>query len=229
MRQACAKGWQGKPRSEGMVMDVNLLILGATGPTGRHVLDLALKAGDAIAVLARRPEALDDVKDRITVIAGDATNRDDVARAMQGRDAVISALGAGGSFRANGLFTRAAEAVVGAARQNGVSRLVWLSSFGVGDTLKDASFVQKIMYTTLLRNLYKNKAAAETIIRESDLDWTIVYPTGLTNGPARGAYRADDRIKMKGFPTISRADVADFMCKAVRDDGWIRRHAVITD
>ena len=205
-----------------------ILIIGATGPTGRHVLDLALKSGDTVTVLARRPEALEDVKDNITVIAGDATSREDVAKAMQGQEAVIATLGTGGSLRVNGLFTRAAEAVVHAAKQAGVSRLVWLSSFGVGETFRDASLLQKIMYRTLLRDLYENKEASEKIIRESGLDWTIVYPTGLTNGPATGRYRTDDRIRMKGFPRISLADVADFLYKAVRDDAWIRRNAVIT-
>jgi len=205
-----------------------ILIIGATGPTGRHVLDLALKSGDTVTVLARRPEALEDVKDNITVIAGDATSREDVAKAMQGQEAVIATLGTGSSLRANGLFTRAAEAVVHAAKQAGVSRLVWLSSFGVGETFRDASLLQKIMYRTLLRDLYENKEASEKIIRESGLDWTIVYPTGLTNGPATGRYRTDDRIRMKGFPRISLADVADFLYKAVRDDAWIRRNAVIT-
>jgi len=205
-----------------------ILIIGATGPTGRHVLDLALKSGDTVTVLARRPEALEDVKDNITVIAGDATSREDVAKAMQGQEAVIATLGTGGSLRANGLFTRAAEAVVHAAKQAGVSRLVWLSSFGVGETFRDASLLQKIMYRTLLRDLYENKEASEKIIRESGLDWTIVYPTGLTNGPATGRYRTDDRIRMKGFSRISLADVADFLYKAVRDDAWIRRNAVIT-
>ena len=207
---------------------MNILLLGATGPTGRQVLDLALKSGAAITALARRPEALDDLKGRITVIAGDATSPDNVAKAMHGRDAVISALGTRKSLRANGLFTRAAEAVVQAARQTGVTRLVWLSSFGVGDTFRDATLAQKIMYRTLLRDLYRNKEASERIIRESGLDWTIVYPTELYDGPATGNYRVADRIPMKGYPRISRADVADFICKAVRDDAWIRRSAVIT-
>lgn len=203
-------------------------MIGATGATGRHVLDSALKSGDAITVLARRPEALDDVRDRITVIAGDATSPDDVARAMRGRDAVIATLGRRKSLRARDLFTRAAEAVVIAAGRTGVSRLVWMSSFGVGDTFRDAAILQKIVYRTLLRDLYRNKSASERIIRESGLDWTIVYPTSLFDGPLTGKYRADDRIRMKGYPRISRADVADFLCKAVRDDGWIRRSAVLT-
>jgi putative NADH-flavin reductase len=208
---------------------MNLLILGATGPTGRHVVDLALRSGDTVTVLARRPEALADLTDRITVIAGDATSHDDVAKAMIGQDVVISALGRSTSIRADDLFTRAAAAVIGAAKEVGVPRLVWLSSFGVGDTYRSASALQKVMYRTFLRNIYANKEISEQKIRSSGLDWTLVYPTALTKGAAKGTYRAGDRLPMKGNPTISRADVADFMYKAAQRPEWIHRDAVITD
>ncbi|WP_433621993.1 NAD(P)-dependent oxidoreductase [Nocardia sp. CA-120079] len=208
---------------------MNLLILGATGPTGRHLADLALRAGDTVTVLARRPEALDDLADRVTVVAGDATSHNDVAKAMAGQDAVISALGRSTSVRADDLFTRAAAAVIGAAQEVGVSRLVWLSSFGVGDAYRSASPLQKLMYRTFLRNLYANKEISEQQIRASGLDWTLVYPTALTKGPAKGTYLADDRLPMKGTPTISRADVADFLHKAAHSPEWIHRDAVITD
>ncbi|MEU0057822.1 NAD(P)H-binding protein [Streptomyces sp. NPDC006334] len=208
---------------------MKLLILGATGPTGRHVVDLAVAGGDAVTVLARRPQALDDVVDRIRVVAGDATSYADVVAATAGQDAVVSALGRGTSLRADDLFTRAAAAVVGAAEAEGVSRLVWLSSFGVGDTCRSASPAQKVMYKTLLRDIYANKVLAEETIRSSGLDWTLVYPTMLTKGPARGAYRAGERLTMKGMPRISRADVADFLYKAAHGSEWIHRDAVITD
>jgi putative NADH-flavin reductase len=188
---------------------MKLLILGSTGPTGRHVLDRALEHGDTITVLARRPEALESVASRITVIAGDATSASDVAEAMAGQDAVIAALGRGRSVRADDLFTRAATAVVDAAKQTGVTRLVWLSSFGVGDTFHSANAMQKTMYRTFLRNIYANKQASEKTIRASNLDWTLVYPTALTSGPATGAYRVDDRLDMKLAARISRADVAE--------------------
>lgn len=207
---------------------MKLLILGGTGPTGRQVVNEALEAGDTVTVLARRPEALDSLTDRVTVSAGDATSAADVAKARAGQDAVISALGRSTSIRADDLFTRAATAVVDAAKQTGVSRLVWLSSFGVGDTFESATPVQKVMYSTLLRNIYANKADSETTIRASGLDWTIVYPTALTNGPARGTYRVDDHLQMSGASRISRADVAAFMHHAAHDPAWIHRDAVIT-
>lgn len=207
---------------------MNLLILGATGPTGRHVVDLALAGGDTVTVLARRPQALEDLADRVTVVAGDATSQHDVAKAMIGQDVVISALGRSTSVRADDLFARAAAAVTGAAGETGVSRLVWLSSFGVGDTFRSASVAQKVIYRTLLRNIYANKALSEKAIRSSHLDWTLVYPTMLTKAPAKGGYLVGDRLPMKGTPTISRADVADFLYKAAHSPEWIHRDAVIT-
>ncbi|WP_435215327.1 NAD(P)-dependent oxidoreductase [Streptomyces sp. bgisy034] len=208
---------------------MKLLILGATGPTGRHVVDLALQSGDTVTVLARRPEALHELAGRVTVMAGDATSPDDVAKAMTGQDVVISALGRSTSVRADDLFTRAAAAVIGAAKQADVSRLVWLSSFGVGDTYRSASVAQKAMYRTFLRNIYANKEISEKAIRSSGLDWTLVYPTMLTKDPAKGTYRVGDRLPMKGNPTISRADVADFLHKAAHSPEWIHRDAVISD
>jgi putative NADH-flavin reductase len=207
---------------------VNTLILGATGPTGRHIVDLALRAGDTVTVLARRPEALENLAGRVAVVAGDATSHDDVAKAMAGQDAVVSALGRSTSVRADDLFTRAATAVVGAAKEAGVARLVWLSSFGVGATFQSASLAQKVMYRTFLRNIYANKEISERAIRSSGLDWTLVYPTRLTKAPANGTYLVGDRLPMKGNPTISRADVADFMFKAAHSPEWIHRDAVIT-
>lgn len=208
---------------------MKLLILGATGPTGRHVVDAALRCGDSVTVLARNPAALADLADRITVIKGDATVLRDVSAAMRGQDAVVSALGRAKSLVANELFTRASAAVVGAAKEQGVSRLVWMSSFGVGETFESATVPQKIMYSTFLRGIYANKKIADEFVRSSGLEWTLVYPTVLTNGPARGRYRVSDRLDMKGVPTISRADVAAFMHQAAHSSEWIRRAAVITD
>lgn len=132
-------------------------------------------------------------------------------------------------MRADGLFTRAATAVADAARQAGVTRLAWLSSFGASDTFHSANAMQKTMYRTFLLTIYASKQASEKTIRASHLDWTLVYPTALTNGPAAGAYHVDDRLDMKLAARISRADVADFMHKTAHDDACTGRDAVITD
>ena len=123
---------------------MKLLILGATGPTGHHILEEAPQAGDSCTAFVRNPAALGNLAGQVTVVTGDATSQRDVAAAMPGHDAVICALGRGRSLTADKLFSRAATAVIEAAKQSGVSRLVWLSSFGVGDTLRSASAAQRL-------------------------------------------------------------------------------------
>lgn len=208
---------------------MKLLILGSTGPTGRHLIDLALRSGDAVTAFARNPAALADLNGQVIIAAGDATSLRDVATAAAGHDAIISALGKGTSIRADEFFTRSASAVIVAAAETGVARLVWLSSFGVGETFDWSSTTQKLIYRSLLRSIYADKKISDDRIRSSGLDWTVVYPTRLTNGPAKGTFQAADRIPMTGNPTISRADVAAFMHQAAHDDEWIHRSPVITD
>lgn len=207
---------------------MKLLVLGATGPTGRLVIEAAVRHGDDVTALVRRPDAADQLPDGVHLVVGDATSTDDVATAMTGQDAVISALGRGTSIRAENLFTRAATAVVDAATRTGVTRLVWMSSFGVGATYASANVVQKIMYRTFLRDIYANKKLAEQRIRASAVDWTIVYPTALTHGPATADYRVGERLDMPLAARISRADVADFMHKAAHDREWSKRDAVLS-
>ncbi|MET7474881.1 NAD(P)-binding oxidoreductase [Streptomyces sp. NPDC005648] len=208
---------------------MKLLVLGATGPTGRHLVDMAVRSGDSVTAFVRNPDALGDLAEGVTPVIGDATSQRDIAAVAAGHDAILSALGRGNSVTADGLFTRSSAALIGAAGAADVSRLVWLSSFGVGHTYAWASTAQKLIYRTVTRAIYADKEIADERIRNSGLDWTVVLPTRLTHGPAKGTFQADDRLPMKGNPTISRADVAAFMHQAAHSDEWIHRSPVITD
>ncbi|MEO6085349.1 MAG: NAD(P)H-binding protein [Umezawaea sp.] len=212
---------------EGLTM--KLLLLGATGATGHAVLTLALRAGHEVTVFVRDPTAMRERAGQVRIAIGDATSAQDLAAVLPGHDAVISALGSGKSIKSD-IASRAATALVVATRHTGVSRLVVLSAFGVGDSLDQTSTVQKLMYRTVMRSLFADKAIADDLIRAGGQDWTLVHPVTLTNGPATdGAYRAGDRLPMKGMPKISRADVATFMLTAAADPAWIHRTAVLSD
>ncbi len=208
---------------------MKVLVIGATGPTGRLVLERAVRAGDTITALVRRPEALADLSGQVKVLSGDPTSATDLTAAMTGQDVVISTLGRGRSMGPTDLFSRAATAMVSAAQQTGTTRVVWLSSFGAGETYKASSPVQKVMYSTFLRAVYADKTASERLLRAADLDLTLVYPTTLTHKPGKGTYRSGEHVPMKGAPTISREDVAHFLHSAATGPEWAGRDAVITD
>lgn len=208
---------------------MKLLVLGATGGTGREVVTQALEAGHDVTVLVRDPTRLTVTLDHRHVVTGSVTdNQDALIEATRGQNAVISALGVGNSLKSNGLIARSVPAIVQAMTAAGVRRLVFMSACGVGDTWRDVPFVPRIFMRTLLRDLFADKAAGEEILRHSGLDWTLVYPVMLTNGPRTGRCRAGERLDLHGFPRISRADVAAFLLSQVSDGAYIRKGVIIS-
>lgn len=207
---------------------MRLLILGATGPTGRNLVDQALGAGNDVTTLVRDPTRLTIVHPRLAVVAGDATDPRTLEDAMGRKDVVLSALGAGNSLRSQ-IASRAMAALIPAMRARALQRVIFLSSFGVGESFEQASLLQRIAYRTLLRHIFADKAKADAMLRASGLDWTLVYPTLLTNGARAGRYRVGERLAMKGMAKISRADVAAFMLEQLSTGEWRCRTAVISD
>jgi putative NADH-flavin reductase len=202
---------------------MKLLILGATGPTGHLLVKQALEAGHSVAALARDPRK---VTEPIEVIEGDATNASTVAGAVRGRDAVLSALGTSKSLK-GGVMMRAVAVLLPAMQQANVTRLILESAWGVGESYRDASSMQKFFYRTMLRSIYADKEKADAMIVASPLEWTIARPVRLTNGPRTGQYRVVERLQVGGLPSVSRADVADFMIRELTERAWVRKLPVI--
>ena len=206
---------------------MKVLLFGATGGTGQHVLAQALAQGHQVTAFVRDPARLTASPQR--VVTGDVTeDTAGVAAAMRGQDAVISALGKGQSLKSGNLIVRSVRTIVPAMEAAGVRRLIFTSGFGLGDTYRDIPLLAKIFMRTMLRNLYADKAAAEEIIRGSTLVWTLVYPSGLTNGPRTGRYRAGEHLELHGMPRVARADVADFILKQLTDATYVRKGALVS-
>lgn len=204
---------------------MKLVVFGATGPTGRELVSQALEQGHEVTAFARRPVPIDNVR----VVQGDAM-RDpySVAEALHGQDAAVSALGLGKVLIPNRFFQRSIENIVPAMERAGVKRLVWMSSYGVGDTARDAPLPLRILYSTVLSAVFSDKEKGERTLRASTLDWTIVYPTTLTDGPRTGSYRAGEQLTLEGMPSISRADVAHFMLRELVDNAYVKRGVVLS-
>ncbi|MFE2424679.1 NAD(P)-dependent oxidoreductase [Streptomyces hokutonensis] len=201
---------------------MKLLVLGATGATGRLLVDQALAAGHTVRALVRSPQKLDAARPGLDVVSGQATDAGDVTQAMAGVDAVISALGASGGT----VITDATRAVIAGAANTGVSRFVYLSSFAVlHDRLSGPA---KAMAGLAMSAMVKDKAAAEDALRASNLDWTIVHAVRLTNGPSTGGAKPlPTSATLRMGDTVSRTDVAAWMLAAVTDTSTSRRPVAI--
>jgi putative NADH-flavin reductase len=208
---------------------MNILVFGATGPTGQQIVQQALGRGHRVTAFVRRPEALTRTDGDPRIVSGDVTqDRSKVAEAMVGQELVISALGRGTSFRSDQLMSRSMGVIVPAMAQAGVRRVILMSSYGVGESRRDAPLILGIMFRVLLRDVFADKQSAEEELRGSGLDWTIVHPVLLTNGPLTGEYRAAERLDLHGVPKISRADVAHFIVAEAENRAYVRKVAVIS-
>jgi putative NADH-flavin reductase len=195
-----------------------LIVIGAAHGTGLQVVSQALAAGHDVTALSRSAARMDIEDERLRkitcILPQDSTL---LADAMAGQTVVISTLGRGLSLSSHHLIEQCVPSILGAMRTHGVRRLIFTSAIGVGDAGRDAPLVSRVAAQTLLRSIYADKVIGERLVRESGLDWTIVQPAQLTDGPLTGRYRAAERLPMHGVPKISRADVAHFLLAQIGD------------
>jgi uncharacterized protein YbjT (DUF2867 family) len=206
-----------------------ILVVGATGGTGRSIVTQALARGDEVTVLVRSPEKAGALKGA-KVVAGDARDEAALRKALKGQDAVVSALGTPASpFREVTLLSTATRALVSAMNSEHVSRLVCITGLGAGDSAGHGGFVfDNVIYPLLLRKVYADKNRQEAIVRDSGLDWVLVRPSVLNDKPGRNEMRALDDLSGFHGGTISRADVASFVLDQVRGNTWLHRAPLIT-
>ena len=219
---------------------MRLAIFGPTGGTGRRLVERAIAEGHEVSALVRKPSKLTARHERLRVVVGDAFDPASVREAVAGNEAVISVLGSRTPSNPlhprrpgdpNGVTSAGTENIVAAMKDHGLRRLVCQTAWGVGESKQDpdlaGAFFMKVLVPPLLRDEYADKEAQERIVRESDLEWVIVRPMILTNGPWTNDYRTDVDLKPGRRPYISRADVADFLMRQLTDDTFMHKTPAI--
>jgi uncharacterized protein YbjT (DUF2867 family) len=201
---------------------MRLLVVGASGRTGRQLVEQGLARGHRIVAFVRKPERLPTRHERLEVAVGDVLDPPSLARAVEGVDAVLCALGHR-RYYPNRILSDGTRRLVEAMRAHGVRRLVCETSLGVGD-----SFGRLGLYYTLftvpfiLPFYYFDKHRQERVIRASGLDWTIVRPGVLTNRPAKSTYRHGPKVGNWILTLrVARADVAAFMLDQLESDAYL--------
>jgi putative NADH-flavin reductase len=197
-----------------------LFVLGATGKTGREVLRQAKERGHSVTAFVRSPEKLGALGDGIEVVKGDPRSAAELGAALAGHDAVVSVLGPA-DLGPSTILGDAARSTVQAMQASGVRRLLVESAAML---FEHAGVIAAILRTTLLRHVAKDSVAMEAAVAPTDLEWTIVRPPRLTEGPLTNRYIvADGKIPREGAFVTSRADVAHFLLEEVERGAHLRR------
>ncbi len=207
---------------------MKIIVFGATGTLGRKVVQEALSEGHEVTAFTRSGTFEHASSPSLNVVKGDVFDAYSVAQAVKGHEGVICALGAG---RKGTVRTMGTKHITEGMKIHGVKRFVCLSSLGVGDSRGNLNFLWKnIMFGLLLRPAYEDHHTQEALVKQSNLDWTIVRPSAFTDGPKTGKYhRGFSPYKRDGLELkISRADAAQFMVAQLQSDKYLSQTPAIS-
>jgi len=203
---------------------MNVVVFGATGATGRLVVESALSADHVVTAFVRDPKRLPLTHRSLRIVKGDAMDPASVAYAVRGADAVICTLGVIpqakedlGRRQLGVPVCSVGTKNILAAMPRGRGRLIVESSVSVGESYRTGSFGAGFIVKLALKEVMADKEKQEAVVRESDCDWTIVRPATLTNKPARGSLKSGTDLRWSITSTASRADVAEYMVTILND------------
>jgi uncharacterized protein YbjT (DUF2867 family) len=201
-----------------------ILIVGATGGTGRQLVAQALERGYAVTALARDPAKLGVDHPRLTVARGDVLDAASVQTAMAGHDAILCALGHRRYFQPTRILSDGTLNILRAMEACGARRLVCETSLGIGDSAGRLGLYYTFFVVPVVLPFYFwDKTRQERAIAGSGVDWVIVRPGVLTNGPTRNRVTHGSRVgSFLWTVRIARADVASFMLDQLVSNAWLR-------
>ncbi|MBK9944533.1 MAG: SDR family oxidoreductase [Kouleothrix sp.] len=212
---------------------MRIVIFGATGPTGRALLAQALEQGHVVTAVARNPAALGIQHAHLTVLAGDVLDQASVVRAVANQDTVFWAVGSSNvppqRNTPSQVCTVGTQHILTAMQQQGVLRIISLSSWGVGDSMARVPLhFRYLILPLVLGSDLADKARQEALLRQSDRDWTIVRPARLTNRPALGRYHAAEQLAFRWNGHLARVDLAAFMLRELAERRFVGKVAEIS-
>jgi putative NADH-flavin reductase len=217
------------PRKARKDQTVEVLIIGATGGTGRQLVEQALTVGHEVTALVRDPEKIRARHERLRVVQGDILDFNSLDLAVASQEAVLSSLGTKSVFKPVIVFSEGTSNLLRAMTKHGVRRLIYITGIGAGDSRGHGGFFyDKIILPIFLKRIYQDKDKQEELIRKSDRNWTIVRPGFLTNGPPKGNYRVLTDLTGVTVGRISRGDVAAFMLAQLNSDRYLRQTPLLT-
>jgi putative NADH-flavin reductase len=208
---------------------MNILIVGATRGIGRQLLEQALTSGHSVTALVRNAQKLATQRERLRIIKGDILDADSVALAMAGQDAVCCSIGVKVPWIRVTVFSEGSKNLLQAMKKTQVKRLICVTGIGAGDSKGHGGFLYDYIFLPLLlKPIYADKDRQESLIKASDLDWTIVRPGFLTNGTLTENYRILTNMTGVTAGRISRADVAHFILKELESKQYLRQTPLLT-
>ena len=202
---------------------MKIVIFGANGKTGTLLTEQVLAKGHHVTAYIRRTGVLMQQHPNLKIVTGNLNDTDKLREAIKGADACISVLGGSSLIKHSPEIISGIDNIIKIMELEGVKRFIYLSSMGAGESRKLMGMILRFFIADImLRVPLADHTANEERIANSKLNWTLVRPAGLTNGPKTGRLKHGKTLKvLKGSPQISRANVASFIINQLTDASYI--------
>ena len=208
---------------------MNITVIGATGGTGRLVIEQALARGHQVTAYVRQAQSLQP-RTGLTIMTGQLNDATALEKSIRDADAVLCTLGTH-ERKNTKLMQTNLPLIINAMQKARTQRLVLLSAYGVGDTAQSASLIARLAYKWVVGAVYRDKEHSETALLRSGLDWTGIYPVILNDAPLSQAVEVrslSEVNKVSGLPKVSRANVAKAMLDAAENPSTIGQRLLVT-
>lgn len=207
---------------------MKICVIGATGGTGRHFVKLALEARHELTALVRDPQRLPAASPRLRVVTGSVLDAATVDQALGGCEALVCMLGVALGQPAGTTRSAGTRVLVQAMQRSAVKRLVAVSTVGVGTSRAAQSMASRWLLPRLIGAQRLAEAdLQEQIIASSGLDWSVLRPPRLVDGPATGCYRSGAAIRTSMSSKITRADLAQALLDELVKRQFVRTAATV--
>lgn len=211
---------------------MKIAVFGASGKTGIKAVEQALEMGYEVKALVRNPQKITISDEKLSVVEGDVTDMATVEETISGVDGVLVALGASADMQADIVMEQGTKNIIDAMKKHNVKRIIVQSSYAMSGDAEGIQFMKQMgmgdeQIAMMQKVLDDKKKQTETVV-SSGLEYVLVRPLMLTDGEKTGKYRVGENIEVKPGDSISRADVADFMLKALTDNTYVGKTVTLS-
>ncbi|UCE79209.1 MAG: SDR family oxidoreductase [Nitrospiraceae bacterium] len=207
---------------------MKITVIGSTRGIGLKVVEQAVEKGHSVTALVRNPASLFFRHKNLHIIQGDVLAPHTISGALGGQDVIVFTVGIMPTRAPVKVFSEGTKNVLDAMQETGAKFLIAVTGMGAGDSKGHWGFAYRFIYTLVsIKTIYEDKDRQEQLIKESDIEWIIVRPAFLTEGPITGRYRILTDMKTIRPGSISRADVAHFILNQVSDPSFLRQAPIL--
>ncbi|MGI9546006.1 MAG: NAD(P)-dependent oxidoreductase [Flavobacteriaceae bacterium] len=204
---------------------MNILIIGATGKTGRQLVKQSLEKGYTVTALVRKPDKLKEQHPNLIIVQGDVLDPASIDHVMPNQDAVLCALGHKRFFLKTDILSKGTANIIHSMNTNGVRRLICITALGINDSRYRLGLYYTLFTIPFILYFYfRDKSRQERFIEESELDWTIIRPAQFIPGKKRSIYKHGHKVGHYILTKlITRADVAHFMLRELANPVYLNQ------